>query len=286
MRAEPEPLLEARALHYHYDGLICALQGLDLTVRAGTKLAVLGANGAGKSTLFLHLNGTLKPEHGTVWLAGERADYSRKGLLRWRQMIGLVLQNPDDQLFAATVEQDVSFGPLNLGLSETEVRQRVNEALCALDIEALHDRPTHLLSYGQRKRVAIAGAVAMRPRLLILDEPAAGLDPQGVENLLTTLDELHAAGTTLVMATHEMDLACAWADEIAVLQGGQVIRQGTTVEVLSDERLLTKAGLRMPLVLEVGARLRTHGLWPATTALPRSRDTLLAGLTKHAMCLA
>ncbi len=129
----------------------------------------------------------------------------------------LVVQDPDDQLFAASVEQDVSFGPLNLGLPDAEVRARVAEALEALDIAALADRPTHLLSYGQRKRTAIAGAVAMRPRVLILDEPTAGLDPDGQERLLATLDGLRAAGTTVVMATHDVDLALRWADDAALL---------------------------------------------------------------------
>jgi cobalt/nickel transport system ATP-binding protein len=280
MRVENLALIEANDLHYHYDRSICALQGLNLTVRAGSKLAVLGANGAGKSTLFLHLNGTLKPERGEIRLHNERADYTRKGLSRWRQMVGLVLQNPDDQLFAATVEQDVSFGPLNIGLDETAVRQRVSEALCALEIETLRDRPTHLLSFGQRKRVAIAGAVAMRPKLLILDEPSAGLDPEGVRNLLITLDELHARGTTLLMATHDLDLACAWADEIALLQSGRVLKQGEVAEIMSDAGLLKQAHLCVPLVLEIGQQLQCLGLLSHSEPLPRTRAALLSHLGK------
>ncbi|BFO16314.1 hypothetical protein SHKM778_27020 [Streptomyces sp. KM77-8] len=143
--------------------------------------------------------------------------YDRKGLTALRTTVQLVVQDPDDQLFAASVGQDVSFGPLNLGLSDTEVRARVAQSLAALDISALADRPTHLLSYGQRKRTAIAGAVAMRPRVLILDEPTAGLDPDGQERLLATLDGLRADGTTVVMATHDVDLALRWADDAALL---------------------------------------------------------------------
>lgn len=267
--------LAANGLHYHYDGQVCALQGIDLAVRQGRRLAVLGANGAGKSTLFLHLNGTLKPERGEVWINGRKAEYNRRGLLSWRQQVALVFQNPDDQLFAPTIEQDVSFGPMNLGLSETEVAERVDEALSALGIEALRRRPTHSLSFGQKKRAAIAGAMAMRPAVLILDEPSAGLDPQGVEDLMIALDELHLRGTTLVMATHDIELACGWADEIAVLHAGRLLRQGATETVLRDEETMNAAGLRVPLVLELGARLQSIGWLPHSLELPRTREALL-----------
>lgn len=267
--------LAASDLQYHYDGQVCALQGIDLRVRQGRRLAVLGANGAGKSRLFLHLNGTLKPERGEVQINGRKAEYSRSGLLAWRQQVALVFQNPDDQLFAPTVEQDVSFGPLNLGLGETEVAERVDEALCALGIEALRQRPTHSLSFGQKQRAAIAGALAMRPAVLILDEPSAGLDPQGVEDLMSALDALHLRGTTLVMATHDIELACGWADDIAVLQAGRLLRQGATETVLRDEKTMNAAGLRMPLILELGARLQSMGWLPHGLELPRTREALL-----------
>lgn len=267
--------LEACDLHYHYDGQVCALQGIDLAVRRGRRLAVLGANGAGKSTLFLHLNGMLRPERGELRINGRKAEYSRRGLLAWRQQVALVFQNPDDQLFAPTVEQDVSFGPMNLALSETEVAERVNEALCALGLEHLRQRPTHSLSFGQKKRAAIAGALAMRPAVLILDEPSAGLDPQGVEELMTALDELQRRGTTLVMATHDIELACGWADDIAVLHAGRLLRQGATAVVLRDENTMNAAGLRVPLVLELGARLQASGWLPPGLELPRTRAALL-----------
>lgn len=271
-------VLEARDLHYHYDQEICALLGIDLMVRRGRRLAVLGANGAGKSTLFLHLNGTLKPERGEILINGRKAEYNRRGLLDWRQKVGLVFQNPDDQLFAPTVEQDVSFGPMNLGLDETEVAERVDEALFALGIESLRQRPTHSLSFGQKKRAAIAGAVAMRPEVLILDEPSAGLDPRGVEELIVTLDELLLSGTTLVMATHDIELACGWADEVAVLQAGKVIEQGVTEIVLRDENTMNAAQLRLPLILEFGARLQTMGWLPSHANLPRTREAMLEWL--------
>lgn len=170
-------LLEAYGLTYDYPGGVQALSGLDLSVERGRRLAILGPNGAGKTTLLLHLNGTLRPTSGRVLLDGVVAGYCRADLTVWRRRVGLVLQDADDQLFAASVAEDVSFGPLNLGLSDEEARQRVDEALAALRIADLADRPTHMLSFGQKKRAAIAGAVAMRPEILLLDEPTAGTRP-------------------------------------------------------------------------------------------------------------
>jgi len=271
-------VLAAQGLEYRYPGGVQGLRGVNLAVRRGSKLAVLGANGAGKSTLLLHLNGTLRPERGAILLDGRPAQYSRPGLMAWRQQVGLVLQDPDDQLFAASVHQDVSFGPLNLGLPEPAVRERVAEALRAMELEDLWDHPTHLLSFGQRKRVAIAGMIAMRPRVLILDEPTAGLDPQGTEHLLAVLERLHQAGTTLIMATHDMDLAYAWADDMAVLHQGTVLRQGAPATVLQEESLLTSSHLRIPWALAVGLRLRELGWFSPTAALPRTRTDLMACL--------
>jgi cobalt/nickel transport system ATP-binding protein len=281
-----EVILEARGLVYNYDREVCALRGLDFTARRGRKLAVLGANGAGKSTLFLHLNGTLRPEMGELRINGQLAGYRRRELLEWRRRIGLVFQNPDDQLFAPTVEQDISFGPMNLGLDKEEVHRRVDESLQAMGIEDLRERPVHSLSFGQKKRAAIAGIVAMRPEVLILDEPSAGLDPQGVESLLVILEELHKAGTTLIMATHDVDLACAWADEVAVMRTGRVEKQGSVEEVLSDPPLMRSLDLRAPLVFEIAARLRAQGYLPDREALPRSREALLESLDIAVLRLA
>lgn len=253
-------ILEARNLSYAYPGGIMALDGLSLNIARGRKLAVLGPNGAGKSTLLLHLNGTLKPQGGEVLLDGEAGSYSRSGLAQWRRRVGLVLQEPDDQLFAATVAEDVSFGPLNLGLDEAETVTRVAEALASLGIAALAERATHMLSFGQKKRVAIAGAIAMRPDVLLLDEPLAGLDQQGGRRLLEALGELAQAGTTLAFTTHDVDLAWAFADEVALFDSGRVVRFGPAAEVLSDGQALARAGLEPPLLLELGFRTREEAL--------------------------
>ncbi len=230
------------------------LTGATLTIPKGERLALLGANGSGKTTLLRTLAGAVRPASGSVLVDGRPVGYDRKGLRVHRQVAQLVAQNPDDQLFAADVYRDVSFGPLNLGLSVAEVRNRVAQALAVLSIEDLAQRPIHELSYGQRKRVAIAGALAMEPCVILLDEPTAGLDPQGVEEMVSALEGLLAAHTTVVIATHEVDFALGWADSVAVLVDGQV-RHGSPTDLLGDAALVAAARLRQPLVLQAAALL-------------------------------
>lgn len=269
-------LLEAQGLTYAYPGGVPALSGLDLRVARGRRLAILGPNGAGKTTLLLHLNGTLKPASGRVLLDGAATGYSREKLSGWRRRVGLVLQDADDQLFAASVAEDVSFGPLNLGLSDEEARQRVTEALDALSIADLADRPTHMLSFGQKKRAAIAGAVAMRPEILLLDEPTAGLDQGGAALLLEVLKRLQTEGTTLVFTTHDVDLAWAFADDVALFRQGRVIAQGAAADVLIDAARMNEAGLRIPFLARIGLELRRLGLLGAEAPLPREEAGALA----------
>lgn len=272
--------LATTALHAAYPGGPPVLTGVDLQVGAGRRTALLGANGSGKTTLLRCLSGGHQPSAGEVQVDGRRVDYSRKGLREHRQRVQLVLQDPDDQLFSADVTQDVSFGPMNLGLPVAEVRERVAEALALLGIEHLADRPTHQLSYGERKRAATAGAVAMRPAVLLLDEPTAGLDPAGVEEMLGALTRLEEHGTTVVLATHEVDLALSWADDAAVVVDGTVT-QGLVEEVLGDDLLVARARLRRPWPLELAARLARAGLLDAD-ARPRDVDGLVAALAGRA----
>ncbi|MGW3724082.1 energy-coupling factor ABC transporter ATP-binding protein [Streptomyces sp. NPDC000851] len=271
-----EPALVAlRGASFAYDEGPVVLDGLDFAVPEGRALALLGRNGSGKTTLMRLLSGGLRPRTGQLTVEGRPVSYDRKGLTRLRTTVQLVVQDPDDQLFAASVAQDVSFGPLNLGLPDAEVRSRVAEALDALDIAGLADRPTHLLSYGQRKRTAIAGAVAMRPRVLILDEPTAGLDPDGQERLLATLDALRARGTTVVMATHDVDLALRWADDAALLTPSGV-RTGPAPTTLARTDLLRQAGLRLPWGVAAAELLRAQGLLDENVAGPRTAEELAA----------
>ena len=271
--------LAAHSLVAGYERGRRVLDGASLTVPAGHRVAVLGANGSGKTTLLRCLSGALRPAAGAVTLDDAPLEHSRRGLRAHRQEVQLVLQDPDDQLFSASVAQDVSFGPLNLGLPEEEVRARVAEALRLLAVDALAARPTHQLSYGERKRVAIAGAVAMRPCVLLLDEPTAGLDPSAVAEALAALGRLQGAGSTVVMSTHDVDLALAWADEVAVVVD-RVVVQGRPEDLLGDDALLTRARLDRPWALSVGARLRELGLLPGG-ALPRDAAALLAALPER-----
>ncbi len=271
-----EPVLVAlRGASYAYEDGPAVLSGLDFEVRAGRALALLGRNGSGKTTLMRLLSGGLRPRTGQLTVEERPVRYDRKGLTLLRTTVQLVVQDPDDQLFAASVAQDVSFGPLNLGLPDTEVRARVAESLAALDISALADRPTHLLSYGQRKRTAIAGAVAMRPRVLILDEPTAGLDPDGQERLLTTLGGLRESGTTVVMATHDVDLALRWADDAALLTPAGAVT-GPAAPTLARTDLLEQAGLRLPWGVAVAELLRAQGLLTGPHPGPRTAGELAA----------
>jgi cobalt/nickel transport system ATP-binding protein len=268
-------LLEAREITHTYPGSVHALERLSLHVERGRRLAILGANGSGKTTLLLHLNGTLRPDSGEVLIGGRQTGYDTASLVAWRRRVGLVLQNADDQLFAATVAEDVSFGPLNLGLSEAQARQRVDYALRALHVQELADRPTHMLSFGQKKRVAIAGLVAMQPEILLLDEPTAGLDHQGTEDLLAVLEELSGHDTTLVFTTHDVELAYRFADEVALFDSGRTLAQGATAEILANDELLRAAGLDAPLLLKLGLRARELGILSGEEPLPRSADAAL-----------
>ncbi len=233
-------------------GQVNALNGASLTITPGRRLALLGANGSGKTTLLRTLAGSLEPASGDVLLDGEPVRFSRAALNEHRRHVQLVLQDPDDQLFSADVYRDVSFGPVNLGLPEDQVRARVEQTLAVLDLTQLAERPTHQLSFGQRKRVAIAGAVAMAPRYLLLDEPTAGLDPVGQDELLAALDRLEAGGTTVVLATHDVDFALGWAADAAVVTGGQV-RSGPAGRMLGD--LPEGSRLRTPWVIQLSRRL-------------------------------
>lgn len=245
--------LSASAVQVSY-GQRAVLRGADLEIPRARRLALLGANGSGKTTLLRTLAGSLKPNGGEVLVDGVALRFDRGGLRAHRQVVQLVAQNPDDQLFAADVFRDVSFGPLNLGLAEHEVRERVAEALAVLSIEDLAERPIHELSYGQRKRVAIAGALAMQPCVMLLDEPTAGLDPQGVDEMVGALESLLRAHTTVVISTHDVEFALGWADSVAVLVDGRV-RHGAPNALLSDAGLVAAARLRQPLVLQAAALL-------------------------------
>jgi cobalt/nickel transport system ATP-binding protein len=232
-------ILESRRLSHRYPNEVAALRGVDFELTEGSRTVLTGPNGSGKTTLLLHLNGALKPSSGSVFLRGEEMGYSRDELTRWRRQVGFVFQNPDDQLFAPTVAQDVSFGPLNLGLSDSEARYRSDWAMERLSISSLAERAPHELSYGQKKRVAVAGVIAMKPDVLLLDEPTAGLDETSRAALLETLASLNESGTTLLAATHDEKLARDWGHFTVALDEGRVSGVSRTVTAsLATKRMV------------------------------------------------
>jgi cobalt/nickel transport system ATP-binding protein len=268
-------MLEMIGVDYAYPGSIAALSGVSLSLSPGERVAILGANGAGKSTLLSILNGTMRPARGVLRLNGGDVRYDRNGLRELRSQVGMVLQDPDDQLFAASVFEDVSFGPANMGLAEAEIMERVDAALHAVEIADLRERPTHMLSFGQRKRVAIAGIVAMRPRYLLLDEPSAGLDPIGVTQLMATLARISATDTAIMLATHDVDSAYAWADRIVIFGAGRIARSGAPDTVFADGEVLRELRMRPPLIWELARILRANGALDASLPLPRDRDGII-----------
>jgi len=237
-------VIRARGLRYAYPDGRPALAGIDLDVRPGERVAVLGPNGAGKTTLMLHLNGLLTGE-GELEVAGvavgPRADVSAL-----RARVGLVFQDPDDQLFMPTVAEDVAFGPLNLGLPRDEVPARVEEALAAVGLAHAADRAPHQLSMGERRRAAVATVLAMRPDLLVLDEPSANLDPRARRELLEILDGLAA---TLVVVTHDLLFAARLCSRAVILDGGRIVADAPCRELLADDELLAAHDLELPLGL-------------------------------------
>ena len=253
-------MLEVQNIKYSYNNDYQALKGVSLKIEKGDMVALLGKNGAGKSTLFLHLNGIYQPDEGKVFIDGEELKYDKKSLLKFRQKVGIVFQNPDDQIFAPTVEEDVAFGPLNLGLSMEEVQNRVENALERVGMTGYEKTAPHHLSGGQKKRVAIAGILAMKPEIMVLDEPTAGLDPNGVTNLVKLLKELNAEGITIVISTHEVNLVPDYANKAFVMVDGNLIAEGTPREIFSQPDILERANLEIPIVTELFQQIEAEGL--------------------------
>ena len=230
-------VLSVKDLHFNYPDGHTALRGVSLKLCAGDKVALVGPNGAGKSTLMLHLNGILGGR-GEIEVGGLRLSPDRLPVIR--AMVGLVFQNPDDQLFSPTVFEDVAFGPLHMGLPEDEVRARVDSALEAVRMSAYRDRLSHHLSVGEKKRIAIATVLSMNPKILVLDEPSAGLDPRARRTLINLLRDLPI---TMLVSTHDMALVRELFPRTVVMDEGQVVADGLTMEILEDEKLLEAHGL-------------------------------------------
>lgn len=235
------PAIEVLGLRYSYPNGMQALRGIDLTVMPGEKVALVGPNGAGKSTLLLHLNGILRASSGSVRILGREAADGRLGEVR--SLVGLVFQNPDDQLFSPRVFEDVAYGPLYMGLPEQEVRSRVGEALAAVGMSGFEERRPHELSIGERKRIALATVLSMKPEVLALDEPSAGLDPRARRGLINLLAELPQA---MLVSTHDMHLVKDLFRRMVIMDAGRIVADGPTCRLLDDVELLERHGLEGP----------------------------------------
>ncbi|MCC5617403.1 energy-coupling factor ABC transporter ATP-binding protein [Nostoc sp. CHAB 5836] len=247
-----EYLLEFEQVYYTYPvAQESALNGLTLKIPSGKRCALIGQNGCGKTTLFLLANGLYKPDSGVVRWRGEPLSYNRNYLGNLRQKVGLVFQDPEQQLVASTVEEDISYGLCNLGLPEPEIQDRVEQALVEFELTTLAERPVHHLSLGQKKRVSIADVMVLQPELLVLDEPTAYLDIKHTRNLIATLKKIHRNGTTLLMATHDLDLVYRWADWVFVMDKGQLMLEGKPQDVFSQRTLLSELELGVPLIYEM-----------------------------------
>lgn len=251
-------LLAFEQVAYHYDsgGEREALFPLSVRLSEGEKIAVLGSNGAGKSTFFLLANGVLTPRSGTILLDGVPVGKKEKQRMQLRRRVGLVFQDPDVQLLAGTVEEEVSFGPMNLGLPEEEVRRRVEMALESLGLTEYRSRGPQYLSGGEKRRVAIADVLAMEPQIMLLDEPASNLDPAGQALLEETLKALHQKGIALLVATHDVDFAWRWADRVLVFHNGRLEKDAAPETVFAEEELLSRCGLEQPLLWKVAKALK------------------------------
>lgn len=265
-----ETLLELRDVSFAYEGYHDALKHIDVSVCAGERIAVLGGNGAGKSTFFLICNGVLRPDSGEIFCKGRKVGKAQKDRLHLRQTVGIVFQEPDNQILAATVAQEVSFGPMNLKLPRAEVASRVEDSLGTMNLQDFASRPPHYLSGGEKKRVTIADILAMKPEVMLFDEPTASLDPANVELLEQTLKRLSDEGMTLLISTHDVDFAWRWAERILVFSDGALIADGQPENIFADTELLLRAGLRRPLLFEAADALRHTGLIEENMQLPRN----------------
>ena len=235
-----------------------AIDNLNLEIERGSFTAIIGKNGSGKSTLAKNLNGLLLPTEGVIYVDGfdTRDDDS---IWNVRQTAGMVFQNPDNQLVSAIVEDDVAFGPENLGIEPAEIRRRVDKALADVNMGQFKKKAPHLLSGGQKQRIAIAGVVAMKPKCIIFEEPTAMLDPKGRSEIMSIIDELHAEGITVILITHFMDEAVR-ADRVIIMHEGRILLDGTPQEVFEQEELIRSVNLDVPLMVEMGAKLRKAGI--------------------------
>lgn len=252
-------ILEARDIRYRYPRGMEAIRGISFHIRKKEKIALVGPNGAGKSTLLMMFNGMIRPDSGLMLFDNQPVLYDTASLRILRKRVGFVLQNPDRQIIAPTVYQDVAFGPVNLGYCDEEVRESVTQALRHVGLEGFERRPPHQLSGGEKKRVAIAGVLAMDPDVLVFDEPTSGLDPSGSEDIMELLDELNHEGKTIIISTHDVELAYPWADRAILMLGGKILQEDIPEIAFGNQDSVRRAHLYLPTLLELHMELQKRG---------------------------
>ncbi|MDO4977285.1 MAG: ABC transporter ATP-binding protein [Eubacteriales bacterium] len=274
-----QPILQVKDLYYAYNDEKTALNGIDLAIYPGEKIAVVGSNGAGKSTFFLNVNGVLSPEHGEIRF--KDIPITKKTLPQLRKNIGIVFQDADNQIIASSVRAEVSFGPMNLKLPREEVVERVNMAMDYMNLNGFADRPPHYLSGGEKKRVAIADIIAMKSEVIIFDEPTAALDPLNANMLEQVLDQLTQEGKTLLVSTHDVNFTYRWADRVLVFCQGKIIADGTPREIFTNDEVVKKANLMRPTMLDVYEQLVAHHLLPKDDKYPKDVEEFAKYLKNH-----
>ncbi len=263
-----ENILEIKNLNFEYEDNKKVLDDVSLNIAKGEKIVVLGANGAGKSTLFLIINGVLKSNSGDIIYRGTKIN--KKNLNDLRKNVGLVFQEADNQIIAGTVLAEVSFGPMNMKLSREEVEERVNDAMEYMNISEFRNRPPHYLSGGEKKRVGIADIIAMKPEIIMFDEPTASLDSANAKMLEEVLAKLSDEGKTIIISIHDVDFAFRFADRIIVMNEGKIIADDTPINIFSNDELLEKSNLRKPMLLEVYNTLVEKGVCTGDVECPKS----------------
>jgi len=253
-----DSVVEVKDVYFSYPSGVKAILGVTLNICKGERVALLGPNGSGKSTLILLMAGLLAPQKGAISVFGENT--TSKEFPKQRRRIGVVFQDPDDQLFTQSVLEDIEYGPKNLGLPETEIKQRSDEVLKKIGINHLKDRPPHRLSFGEKKKASLATALVLKPELLILDEPTANLDLISRRGLIEMLNELNKDGATVLVSTHDVEALPELADKVVVVSQGSVLGEGKTFDVLQDMKLLGLANLEPPTMVKLFSELKKAGL--------------------------
>ena len=269
-----EKIIKIEGLKFSYEKGKEILKGIDVEIKKGEKIAVLGNNGSGKTTFFMNLNGVYLFDEGNIYLKGRKIEKNKKDLNYLRENIGIVFQNPDNQIIGSTVYEELSFGLINLGLSKKEIEERIEEISQKLNLKKYLDTPSHYLSGGEKKRVCIGDIVAMNPEIIIFDEPTAELDQLNVKILEEILNDLSIEKKTIILSTHDIDFAFRFADRILVFSDGEIIGDGTSEEIFKDTELLKKANLKKPTVFEIYEELLRKNIIKNCGNIPRTVDHL------------